>query len=38
MDKALEGHVISNVYSKPYSFIYMRLDNGDLYNKFDEKL
>ena len=38
MDKALEGHVVSNVYSKPYSFIYMRLDNGDLYNKFDEKL
>ena len=38
MDKALEGHVVSNVYSKPYSFIYMRLDNGDLYNKFDNKL
>lgn len=37
-DKALEGHIISNVYSKPYSFLYMRLDNGDIYQNFEKPL
>ena len=38
MDKGIEVSVVGNVYSKPYSFIYARLDNGELYNKFEEKL
>ncbi len=38
VDKAEAGVVIKEAYKKSYDFCYIRLDNGDVYNKFENKL
>ena len=32
------GALIKDTFSKPYSFLYCRLDNGDIYKNFSEKI
>ena len=38
INKGEQGILIKNSYTKPFDFLYIRLDNGDIYNKFEKKL